>query len=189
MKNIYDLYKESITDTDANVEANIRRSILTKEYLTDVFKRCIPSIDYGYVTVQENGTLKVDGFSYVAERDGINLIADLPDDVIFDSFSGRSYYPPVTAFGDKVTTLAGLPKDLSEFELRLIEVPNLKDCGDVRTCKILYIKQGKENKLDLHKIKRLPKALKYIRLVGFDDVDEKFISKISGTPKNKVSII
>lgn len=189
MKNIYDLYKESIIDTDANVEANVRRSILTKEYLTDVFKRCIPSIDYGYVTVQENGTLKVDGFSYAAERDGINLIADLPDDVIFDSFSGRGNYPPVTVIGDKVTTPSGLPKDLSNFELRLVDVPNLKDSGDVQVCKILYIKQGKEQKLDLHKIKRLPKALKYIRLVGFDDVDEKYVSRISGTPKNKVSII
>lgn len=189
-KGIQENVKESILDDEETVEKRIRRQLVTIDYLKGVFKKCIPNIETYNITILETGMLQLIDITYRAVQDGINLIADLPDDVAFESFLNvRRADVTVSAVGDKVTTLAGLPADLSDFELRLNMTPNLKDCGDVQVCKTLIIKQTKDQKIDLKKFKRLPKALKYIRLIGFDDITESFISKISGTPKNKITIL
>lgn len=187
MKNISDIYEannlyEGILDNDDDVKTGVKRSLITPAYLKDAFGKCLPDVTPDDVHILDDGKLDLFRTNYRLDHD-MTMIADIPDLIQFERFNIN--ISCITISGDKVTTLRGLPEDLSRCEIYIENCPNLKDTSAVKSCKVLYISDT-----DVKKLKSLPKAIKFIRLLkNCGDVDVKYVSKISGVPKNKITIL
>lgn len=195
MKDIVSIYNESLLDDDEKfINDTVRKSLDIKEAKTLILS-CLPADQRdvrleSYININDDGTITVNSWWYEVRTYGFTLIKDLPDIIVFREFPKGSSNKPIdiTLEGPDITSLRGLPPVLDGYRVTIKDCPNFKGSKNVKSCTALYIVSEKDD-ISTKKIKYLPRPTGFLRTVNCTDADINYLSKISNTPKSKITCL